>query len=157
MKCSQSRPGFELMSPCPFPSTINITPRVPFLLYSRCFDRHALWPSSGVSCQTREPTENLELNWALYSNHRGRPFQLCQQWPYITVIVIIPCHSCQLLGLNLQPPDDLIQKLISMRHLVGKSFWVKSPEEGRKTYRPKRCEYNNKDELNSPKILCNNN
>ena len=28
-----------------------------------------------------------------------------------------------------------------------------TPEEGQKTYRPKRCENNNKDEDNSPKIL----
>ena len=28
MKCNQSRPGFELVSSCPFPTTINITPRV---------------------------------------------------------------------------------------------------------------------------------
>ena len=29
MKCNQSRPGFEPVSPCPFPPTITITPRVP--------------------------------------------------------------------------------------------------------------------------------
>ena len=29
MKCNQSRPGFELVSPCPFPTTIAITPRAP--------------------------------------------------------------------------------------------------------------------------------
>ena len=29
MKCNQSRPGFELESPCPFPATITITPRAP--------------------------------------------------------------------------------------------------------------------------------
>ena len=27
MKCNQSHPGFELVSPCPFPTTITITPR----------------------------------------------------------------------------------------------------------------------------------
>ena len=27
MKCNQSRPGFELVSPCPIPATITITPR----------------------------------------------------------------------------------------------------------------------------------
>ena len=27
MKCNQTRPGFELVSPCPFPTTITITPR----------------------------------------------------------------------------------------------------------------------------------
>ncbi len=29
----------------------------------------------------------------------------------------------------------------------------KTPEEGRRIYRPKRCEYNNKDEDNNPKTL----
>ena len=29
MKCNQSRPGFELVSPCPFPKTITTTPRAP--------------------------------------------------------------------------------------------------------------------------------
>ena len=28
--CNQSRPGFELVSPCPFPTAITITPRAPF-------------------------------------------------------------------------------------------------------------------------------
>ena len=29
MKCNQSRPRFELVSPCPFPTAITTTPRVP--------------------------------------------------------------------------------------------------------------------------------
>ena len=29
MKCNQSRPGFELLSPCPIPTTITITPLAP--------------------------------------------------------------------------------------------------------------------------------
>ena len=29
MKSNQSRPGFELVSPCPFPTTITTTPRAP--------------------------------------------------------------------------------------------------------------------------------
>ena len=29
MKGNRSHPGFELVSPCPFPITITITPRVP--------------------------------------------------------------------------------------------------------------------------------
>ena len=29
MKCHQSRSGFELVSPCPFPTTITVTPRAP--------------------------------------------------------------------------------------------------------------------------------
>ena len=29
MKCNQSHPGFELVSPCPFPMSITITPWAP--------------------------------------------------------------------------------------------------------------------------------
>ena len=29
MKCNEFRPGFELVSPCSFPTTITITPRAP--------------------------------------------------------------------------------------------------------------------------------
>ena len=29
VKCNQSGPGFELVSPCPYPATITITPRAP--------------------------------------------------------------------------------------------------------------------------------
>ena len=46
MKCNQSHPGFKLVSPCPFPTTITITPRAPpqkfvtplkFLVNFNCF------------------------------------------------------------------------------------------------------------------------
>ena len=33
MICNQSRTGFELVLPCPFPTTINITPRAPLSAY----------------------------------------------------------------------------------------------------------------------------
>ena len=35
MKCNQSRPGFELVSPCSFPTTITITPQEHPLHYER--------------------------------------------------------------------------------------------------------------------------
>ena len=35
---------------------------------------------------------------------------------------------------------------------AGSQVW-KTPEEGQKTYQPKHCEYNYKDEDNSPKTL----
>ena len=51
MKCNQSRPGFELVSPCPFLTTIAITPRAPqiylgVLLLTRV-TRYYLTQSSG--------------------------------------------------------------------------------------------------------------
>ena len=36
---------------------------------------------------------------------------------------------------------------------VGSRVQQKTPEDGRRTYRPKRCEYDNKDEDNSLKTL----
>ena len=37
MKCNQSGPGFELVSPCPYPATITITPRAPHIIPCRGF------------------------------------------------------------------------------------------------------------------------
>ena len=37
--------------------------------------------------------------------------------------------------------------------LMFRFFFRQTPEEGRRTYRPKLCENNNKDENNSPKTL----
>ena len=37
MKCNQSRPGFELVSSCPFPTMITITPRAHYLRVRPCF------------------------------------------------------------------------------------------------------------------------
>ena len=65
---------------------------------------------------------------------------------YIPVIInrigtIYPCIS---------------NKGFSLRFRVDSRLWHETPEEPRKTYRPKRCEYYNKDEVNSPNILSNN-
>ena len=42
MKCNQHRPGFELVSPCSFPTTITITPRAPpFFFFFFCYLTHS--------------------------------------------------------------------------------------------------------------------
>ena len=46
---------------------------------------------------------------------------------------------------------------IIWRFCVDSRVWHETPEGGRRTYRPKRCDYNNKDEVNSPNILRNSN
>ena len=46
MKCNQSRIGFELVSPCPFPTTITTTPRAPPKWrnsYRRWFPKEIIW------------------------------------------------------------------------------------------------------------------
>ena len=42
MKCNQSRSGFELVSPCPFPTTITITPRA--------LHKWHIYPSGVMTC-----------------------------------------------------------------------------------------------------------
>ena len=42
MKCNQPRQGFELVSPCPYPATITITPRAP-LFDNNVFVYHHLF------------------------------------------------------------------------------------------------------------------
>ena len=37
MKCNEARPGFELVSSCPNPATITITPRAPHNIYLSIF------------------------------------------------------------------------------------------------------------------------
>ena len=46
-------------------------------------------------------------------------------------------------------------KVFSSRFCVDTRVRYGRSEEGRRTYRPKRCDYNNKDEVNSPNILSN--
>ena len=50
MKCNQPCPGFELVSPCPFPTTITITPRALHCLFIHIGDfvlnargQHQIW------------------------------------------------------------------------------------------------------------------
>ena len=49
MKCNQSRPRFELVSPCPFPSTITIAPRAPPLQKVSSSSHHLVMPLARIS------------------------------------------------------------------------------------------------------------
>ena len=69
MKCNQSRQGFDLVSPCPFPTTIAITPWAHFILpgFRFIYDRHSvncrqLLPCTYVNiafCRCDNATTNL--------------------------------------------------------------------------------------------------
>ena len=51
MKCNLSRPGFELVSPCSFPTTITITPRAPLHINVH----HSIGPSAwAITASGRE-------------------------------------------------------------------------------------------------------
>ena len=45
--------------------------------------------------------------------------------------------------------------MVQIRGSVWDSAWT--PEKGQRTYRPKHCDYNNEDEINSPNVLIDNN
>ena len=49
-----------------------------------------------------------------------------------------------------------LNKGFGSRFCVGTRVRHETPEEVRRTYEPKRCEYNNDDEDNSPNILREN-
>ena len=71
------------------------------LLYSKCFDRCVLRPSTGISCRTREPTRNFEPR--PFFNPRGSlaliPLSITR---YKYFYIVIRLQS----GLNLQHPID---------------------------------------------------
>ena len=48
-------------------------------------------------------------------------------------------------------------KGLSLKFCVDSRAQHETPEEGQRIYRPKHCDYNNKDEVNGPNILTNNN
>ena len=48
-------------------------------------------------------------------------------------------------------------KGFNSKHCVDSQVRREAPEEGRKTYRPKLCDYNHKYKVNSSNILSNNN
>ena len=52
--------------------------------------------------------------------------------------------------------NSRLNKGFSSRFFEDSRVRCETPEEGRRTYRQKRSEYNNKDEVNSPNILSNN-
>ena len=80
MKCNQSRSEFELVSPCPFPTRITITPRAPKV--SSCpdyiFEIHHLWQSgfsrvySSSICSSSVESEIIKIcqsSHKIYSNN----------------------------------------------------------------------------------------
>ena len=111
------------------------------LLYSQRFGRYVLRPSSGI-CRTGEPTQNFETRH-LY-NPRGSLILIPLTITYHLYLVMVN-------GIRISDPRGLYKWRVSMFR-VGSPV-RQTPEEGRRTYRSKCREYNNKDEDNSPKTL----
>ena len=68
MKCNQSSPGIELVSPCPYPVTITITPRAPQLT----------WLDVDMS----------DVSFTC-SKHPGHLKELIRLWPKMTHAIIL--------------------------------------------------------------------
>ena len=78
MKCNKSHPGFELVSPCPFPTTITITPRAhPLVLYdiieTLCIFQNCQHNTEGDHCDRCAP--------GFYGNATGGSIYDCMKCP----------------------------------------------------------------------------
>ena len=111
------------------------------LLLPQCFGWYVLQPFSAI-CRTQEPSWNFEPRPLL--NQRGSSvlIPLAITGTSVEYSSIVTCLQS---GLNLQPPDDCL-----LRSLEG-SHVRQTPEEVQRTYQPKSCGNNNKDEDNSLK------
>ena len=99
MKCNQSRPVFELVSPCPFPTTVTITPRAPpFKILANLL----LFLTHGVFlCRIRDVMPNaLLLVYLFLCIRRSSSFiNLTNGFDYLskgTAQVLIPLMRAQL-------------------------------------------------------------
>ena len=66
VKCNQSRPGFELVSPCPFPTTITITPQAPQFepFYANCGKKYWVlgqWQKKWMTWKAQELLTNVQM------------------------------------------------------------------------------------------------
>ena len=79
MKCNQPRPGFELVSPCPFPTTITITPRARFW-FIRCIKnwiyRFCLSLRSTLGCSLCMVSWQIRVIW------------FCATWPFASLVIM---------------------------------------------------------------------
>ena len=75
MKCNQSYPGFELVSPCPFPTSMTITPRAPpvsSINKNICKNICIKWSLLDISheCHSTAGTSNIKKNISQMIRHQ---------------------------------------------------------------------------------------
>ena len=86
MKCNQSRPGFELVSPCSFSTTITITPRAP---------PHHCYRDRVKKFFLFEKTNNVDIKYILrktessLKRNKYESFELKKKWIYNLPIVFL--------------------------------------------------------------------
>ena len=151
MKCNQSRPGFELVSPCPFPTTLTITSRAP------SFRINTLWHSCRMGyrsmADTRPKGPQLRLGHPrvgellfftpMHSLYSTRPYGLVQAifwhtcpdldfgpWYCLTHEVHIAFSGSMTSRVRVsarsRPPSPCIPTLIDLRDfdLVSSPVWL---------------------------------
>ena len=81
-------PGFELVSPCPIPATITITPRIPFYVISFLPNRY--W----LTCESTfgSSFSRYALGCCLYMGGKWS-FQICLS-EYVFQIFLVECQTC---------------------------------------------------------------
>ena len=89
VKCNQSCTGFELVSPCPYPVTITITPRAPlFYRIIRC---------SLVSYQELNKAAEPSLSHNLNRAEWGEQWDSCiKSWTPTNILVVTTPPACHL-------------------------------------------------------------
>ena len=112
------------------------------LLYEQCFGQYVLKPSSGVSYQTCESTQNLKLNFFIWTTGVD-----CSNSVDYDRVQVLSYGKYYLLFLPLVGIEPVTSRWFHSQ------VQQETPEEGRRTYRRKCCEYNNKDKVNSLNIL----
>ena len=77
MKCNQFRPGFELVSPCPIPTTITTTPRAPPNIVAGVLQGDSLAPYLFIICLDyvlRTSTDKIKGNSFELTKKRNRRY-----------------------------------------------------------------------------------
>ena len=144
MKCNQSRRGFELVSPCPFPTTITITPRAPpCRLYScpwtrndRQHFRHACESRLGWAGHVSRMGNNHLPKMTLYSqflhllsrqrSSKEARWELLQKIPlYLSPRLLLIAHPklrTVIPGVSLvKMPSPHLKTLIRQNNATGKT------------------------------------
>ena len=99
MKCNQSRPGFELVSPSTFPTTITITPEAP-PIYTTCTSyKNYLWENIWVVCGFYKRVYIPVYVWNICMQCIQREWSILLTYVYIVNLQIFCLHATQT-GMN---------------------------------------------------------
>ena len=137
------------------------------LLYSQRFSRYVLRSSLGIRISETKLNDFYHSGFSDYRSHL---------YCYIHVSTDMSLKLFQVFLVELKSQHETSNHILYLIHRlrllwfrphglnkgrgskIRAGSWVRqeTPEDGQEAYRPKRCEYNNKDQDNSPKTLNDN-